>query len=72
MQVTDPVVFKTMAGTTIVEGEVIPPRDKWQWRRSGRTSLILTVPTTPLPTPRQTRATTAQIDVEDPWKSFQL
>ena len=72
MRVTDPLVFKTMAGTTIVEGEVVPPRDKWQWRRSGRTSLILTVPMTPLPTKRQTTATTAQIDVEDPWKSFQL
>ena len=70
MQVADPVVFKTMASTIIVEGEVIPPRDKWQWRRSGKTPLILTVPMTPLPTKRQTTATTAQIDVEDPWKSF--
>ncbi len=72
LRLGDLAVFKTMASTTIVEGEVVPPRDKWHWRRSGKTSLMLTVPMKPLPTQRQTRATTAQIDIEDPWKSFQL
>lgn len=71
IRVADPSVYKTMAGTMIVEGEVVPPRDKWQWRRPGKTSLILTVPMTPLPTKRQITATAAQVDVEDPWKSLQ-
>jgi len=71
IRVADPSVYKTMAGTMIVEGVVVPPRDKWQWRRPGKTSLILTVPMTPLPTQRQITATAAQVDVEDPWKSLQ-
>ncbi len=71
LRVADPTVFKTMASTMISEGEVVPPRDKWQWRRQGDTAMILTVPMTPQPTKRQTTATTARIDVEDPWKSLQ-
>lgn len=71
IQVADPTVFKTIASTMVVDGELIPPRDKWQWRRQGNTPLILTVPMTPLPTKRQALATTANVGVEDPWKSIQ-
>lgn len=70
IRVADPAVFETVAGTMIVEGELLPPRARWQWRRQGKTSLILTVPMNPLPTKRQMTATTGQVDIEDRWKSF--
>lgn len=70
IRVADPTVFRTVASTMIVDGQVIPPREKLQWRRPGTTSMILSVPMTPLPTKRQITATTARIGVEDPWKSL--
>jgi hypothetical protein len=65
----DPTVYPTTAGSMVVEGQVTPSRQKWLWRRQGKSSMVLTVPTAPLPSNVQTAAADALLDALDPWKA---
>ena len=47
-------------------------RQKWTWQRNNNTNLILTIPTTPLPTKQQSAATAAQINTKTPWDATNL
>lgn len=65
----DPTVYPTMAGSVVVEGQIVPSRQRWFWRRLRGASMTLTVPIAPLPTTAQTAAAAALLDNLDPWKA---
>lgn len=62
-----PDVYAGMAATLATADS---PRKAWSWQRTGHPKLVLTLPTRPLPTGEQRRASEARLGSADPWKAM--
>ncbi|MGE5293832.1 MAG: hypothetical protein ACM3VT_03300, partial [Solirubrobacterales bacterium] len=63
----DPAVHSSIETDLTVAG-ILSPRQKWIRQRRNAESLHLTIPTKPLPTKQQIKASYARVGDENPWK----